>query len=51
MVESGLAASHQTFIPPSTTISTPVTCELLSEAMNKATFATSAGWPRRPSNV
>src|SRR5712672_118251 len=46
-----LPADHQTFIPPSTTISTPVTYELSSEARNKATFATSSGRPRRPSNV
>ncbi len=47
----GLPADHQTFIPPSTTISTPVTYELSSEARNKATFATSSGRPRRPSSV
>jgi len=29
-------ADHQTFIPPSTTISTPVTYELSSQARNKA---------------
>src|ERR1700719_3760904 len=46
-----LPADHQTFIPPSTTISTPVTYELSSEARNKATFATSSGRPRRPSSV
>src|SRR5207248_1350267 len=44
-------ADHQTFIPPSTTRSTPVTHELSSEARNKATFATSSGRPRRPSSV
>lgn len=41
--EAGLPADHQTFIPPSTTISTPVTYELSSEARNNATFATPAG--------
>src|SRR5882724_10949320 len=46
-----LPADHQTFIPPSTTISTPVTYELSSEARNSATFATSSGRPRRPSSV
>src|SRR5882724_10484291 len=48
---SDLAADHQTFIPPSTTISTPVTYELSSDARNKATFATSSGRPSRPSSV
>src|SRR5438046_259298 len=32
-------------------MSTPVTYELSSEAKNIATFATSSGRPRRPSNV
>jgi hypothetical protein len=50
-MQSGVPADHQTFIPPSTTISTPVTYELSSEARNKATFATSSGRPRRPSSV
>ena len=44
-------AARATFIPPSTTISTPVTYELSSEARNKATFATSSGRPRRPNGV
>src|SRR6476469_4947906 len=48
---SELRRAHQTFIPPSTTISTPVTYELSSEARNRATFATSSGRPRRPSSV
>ena len=42
---------HQTFIPPSTTISTPVTYELSSEARKRATRATSSGRPRRPKSV
>src|SRR5215210_2203786 len=37
---------HPTFIPPSTTMSTPVTYELSCEARNSATFATSSGRPR-----
>ena len=51
VVGSGRPADYQTFIPPSTTMSTPVTYELSSEARNKATFATSSGRPRRPSSV
>src|SRR6185503_4383894 len=47
----GRHRAHQTFIPPSTTMSTPVTYELSAEARNRATFATSSGRPRRPSNV
>jgi hypothetical protein len=46
-----IAGDHQTFMPPSTTISTPVTYELSSEARNRATFATSSGRPRRPNSV
>jgi hypothetical protein len=46
-----LDMDHQALIPPSTTMSTPVTYELPSEAKNIATFATSSGRPRRPSNV
>src|SRR4030095_12112757 len=46
-----LDMDHQTFMPPSTTMSTPVTYELSSDARNSATFATSSGRPRRPNNV
>ena len=35
--------THQTFIPPSTTMSVPVTYELSSDARKSATFATSSG--------
>ena len=38
-----LGHTHQTFMPPSTTMSAPVTYELSSDARNSATFATSSG--------
>src|SRR5882757_1254785 len=49
--DAHLGHTHQTFIPPSTTMSTPVTYELSSEARNSATLATSSGRPRRPNSV
>jgi hypothetical protein len=50
-VTESLDGDHQTFMPPSTTISTPVTYELSFEARNRATFATSSERPRRPNSV
>ena len=38
---------YQTFMPPSTTRSMPVTYELSSDARNSATFAMSSGSPSR----
>ncbi len=35
--------AHQTFMPPSTTMSAPVTYELSSDARKSATFAISSG--------
>jgi len=41
---SFLSQSHQTAMPPSTLMSTPVTNELSSEARKRATLATSSGF-------
>jgi hypothetical protein len=42
---------HQTFIPPSATMSAPVMYELSLDAKNRATLAISSGRPSRPSSV
>ena len=49
--DESLRGVHQTFMPPSTTMSTPVTYELSPEARNSATLAISSGRPRRPRRV